>query len=170
MNQERVDLEISCSVSLERRILWLTVSKAADRSSSNRVEDWPAALAERSDSIIGMGAVLVEWPCQTRGWDGRYNEICLNAVQNRFSSVTQENCLIIAPSNGSRCYLKYSALGKDFFIWKHWHILSSDPLLENEYKDSSEVVYKCPHNRTISESKQHYIMFHKICDLSYQTW
>ena len=38
-NQWRADPEIPTSVIVERRIWWLTVPKAADRSSSNRAED-----------------------------------------------------------------------------------------------------------------------------------
>lgn len=97
--------------------------KAADRSSSNRAEDWPAARVQRSDSIIGRGVVSVEWPCQTRWWDGGYNEICLNTVSSDwFSTVTQAQHLAIAL------------------------LFSSDPLPGNEFEKSSKVVFKCPHN------------------------
>ena len=53
---------IPMDVSILRRILWLTVSKAADRSSRMRTEDRPSALAVLRASVTDNNAVSVEWP------------------------------------------------------------------------------------------------------------
>lgn len=45
----------------DSRILWLTVSKAADRSSRIRTEEWAAALADLGASVTDRRAVSVEW-------------------------------------------------------------------------------------------------------------
>jgi len=45
---------------IDRRIWWLTVSKAADRSSRMRTEDLEAALASLRASITESRAVSVE--------------------------------------------------------------------------------------------------------------
>ena len=47
---------------VDRRIWWLTVSKAADRSSRMRTEDLEAALASLRASITESRAVSVECP------------------------------------------------------------------------------------------------------------
>jgi len=47
---------------IDRRIWWLTVSKAADRSSWTRTEDLEAALASLRASITESRAVSVECP------------------------------------------------------------------------------------------------------------
>ncbi len=47
---------------VDRRIWWLTVSKAADRSSRMRTDDLELAFAIRRDSVTESSAVSVEWP------------------------------------------------------------------------------------------------------------
>ena len=49
-------------VSILRSILWLTVSKAADRSSRMRTEDSPCVLAVFRASVTESKAVSVECP------------------------------------------------------------------------------------------------------------
>ncbi len=47
---------------VDRRIWWLTVSKAADRSSRMRTDDLESAFAIRRASVTESSAVSVEWP------------------------------------------------------------------------------------------------------------
>ncbi len=47
---------------VDRRIWWLTVSKAADRSSRMRTDDLELAFAIRRASVTDSSAVSVEWP------------------------------------------------------------------------------------------------------------
>ncbi len=47
---------------LDRRIWWLTVSKAAERSSRMRTDDLESAFAIRRASVTESSAVSVEWP------------------------------------------------------------------------------------------------------------
>ncbi len=47
---------------VDRRIWWLTVSKAADRSSRMRTDDLESAFAIRRASVTDSSAVSVEWP------------------------------------------------------------------------------------------------------------
>ncbi len=47
---------------VDRRIWWLTVSKAADRSSRMRTDDLELAFAIRRASVTESSAVSVEWP------------------------------------------------------------------------------------------------------------
>ncbi len=47
---------------VDRRIWWLTVSKAADRFSKMSTEDLEAALASLRASVTESRAVSVEWP------------------------------------------------------------------------------------------------------------
>ncbi len=47
---------------LDRRIWWLTVSKAEDRSSRMRTDDLESAFAIRRASVTESSAVSVEWP------------------------------------------------------------------------------------------------------------
>ena len=48
--------------SIVRSMSWLTVSKAADRSSRISAEDFPSALAALKASVTDSKAVSVEWP------------------------------------------------------------------------------------------------------------
>ncbi len=50
------------------RIWWLTVSKAADRSSKMSTEDLEAALASLRASVTESRAVSVEWPLLKPDW------------------------------------------------------------------------------------------------------
>ncbi len=47
---------------VDRRIWWLTVSKAADRSSRMRTDDLESAFAIRRASVTESSTVSVEWP------------------------------------------------------------------------------------------------------------
>ncbi len=47
---------------VDRRIWWLTVSKAADRSSRMRTDNLESAFAVRRASVTESSAVSVEWP------------------------------------------------------------------------------------------------------------
>ncbi len=47
---------------VDRRIWWLTVSKAADRSSRMRTDDLESAFAIHRASVTESSAVSVEWP------------------------------------------------------------------------------------------------------------
>ncbi len=47
---------------VDRRIWWLTVSKAADRSSRMRTDDLESAFAVRRALVTESSAVSVEWP------------------------------------------------------------------------------------------------------------
>ncbi len=47
---------------VDRRIWWLTVSKAAERSSRMRTDDLESAFAIRRASVTESSAVSVEWP------------------------------------------------------------------------------------------------------------
>ncbi len=47
---------------VDRRIWWLTVSKAADRSSRMRTDDLESDFAIRRASVTESSAVSVEWP------------------------------------------------------------------------------------------------------------
>ncbi len=47
---------------VDRRIWWLTVSKAAERSSKMRTDDLESAFAIRRASVTESSAVSVEWP------------------------------------------------------------------------------------------------------------
>lgn len=60
MNQQRTNPEIPSSVNVKRRIWWLTLLKAADKSNNNRPEDCPPALAEHGDSVTHRSAISVE--------------------------------------------------------------------------------------------------------------
>ena len=51
---------MSIFLRVDRRIWWLTVSKAADRSSKMSTEDLEAALASRRASVTESRAVSVE--------------------------------------------------------------------------------------------------------------
>ncbi len=53
---------ISSDERVDRRIWWLTVSKAADRSSRMRTDDLESAFAIRRASVTDSSAVSVEWP------------------------------------------------------------------------------------------------------------
>ncbi len=53
---------------VDRRIWWLTVSKAADRSSKMSTEDLEAALASLRASVTESRAVSVEWPLLKPDW------------------------------------------------------------------------------------------------------
>ncbi len=53
---------ISSDERVDRRIWWLTVSKAADRSSRMRTDDLESAFAIRRASVTESSAVSVEWP------------------------------------------------------------------------------------------------------------
>ncbi len=50
------------------RIWWLTVSKAADRSSKMSTEDLESALASLRASVTKSRAVSVEWPLLKPDW------------------------------------------------------------------------------------------------------
>ncbi len=54
--------EMPIFLRVDRRIRWLTVSKAADSSSNIRTEDFEAALASLRASVTENSAVSVEWP------------------------------------------------------------------------------------------------------------
>ncbi len=47
---------------VDRRIWWLTVSKAADKSSRMRTDDLESAFAIRRASVTESSTVSVEWP------------------------------------------------------------------------------------------------------------
>ncbi len=47
---------------VDRRIWWLTVSKAAERSNRMRTDDLESSFAIRRASVIESSAVSVEWP------------------------------------------------------------------------------------------------------------
>ncbi len=47
---------------VDRRIWWLTVAKAAERSSRMRTDDLESAFAIRRASVTESSAVSVEWP------------------------------------------------------------------------------------------------------------
>ncbi len=53
---------MSSDVRVDRRIWWLTVSIAADRSSRMRTDDLKSAFAVRRASVTESSAVSVEWP------------------------------------------------------------------------------------------------------------
>ncbi len=53
---------ISSDERVDRRIWWLTVSKAADKSSRMRTDDLESAFAIRRASVTASSAVSVEWP------------------------------------------------------------------------------------------------------------
>ncbi len=53
---------------VDRRIRWLTVSKAADRSSKMSTEDLEAALASLRASVTESRAVSVEWQLLKPDW------------------------------------------------------------------------------------------------------
>ncbi len=53
---------ISSDERVDRRIWWLTVSKAAERSSRMRTDDLELAFAIRRASVTDSSAVSVEWP------------------------------------------------------------------------------------------------------------
>ena len=62
--------------SIDKRMRWLTVSCAADKSSRIITEDLVVALASFKVSVIANRAVSVEWPLHTdrrvslsQGWD-----------------------------------------------------------------------------------------------------
>ncbi len=53
---------------LDRRIWWLTVSKAADISNRMRTDDLESAFAIRRASVTESSAVSVEWPLLKPDW------------------------------------------------------------------------------------------------------
>ncbi len=53
---------------MDRRIWWLTVSKAADRSSRMRTDDLESAFANRRASVTESSAVSVEWTLLKPDW------------------------------------------------------------------------------------------------------
>ena len=82
--------EISSLDSVERRMSWFTVSKAADKSSQIRTDDWAEAFATLNASVTDKRAVSVEWPllkpdCLGSSklfWD-RKSETCLKTTFSR---------------------------------------------------------------------------------------
>ena len=57
-------------VSMDKRILWLTVSNAADKSSRISAEDLAVALASFKASVTANRAVSVECPLLDPDWFG----------------------------------------------------------------------------------------------------
>ncbi len=53
---------------VDRRIWWLTVSKAADRSSRISTDDLESAFAIRNASLTDSSTVSVEWPLLKPDW------------------------------------------------------------------------------------------------------
>jgi len=58
--------------SMDERMLWLTVSNAADKSSRIRTEDLAVALASFKASVTANRAVSVEWPLLNPDWFGSH--------------------------------------------------------------------------------------------------
>ena len=61
---------VSAAAREDRRIWWLTMSKAAERSRRMRTEEREAACAVWRDSLSARSAVSVEWPGLKPDWWG----------------------------------------------------------------------------------------------------
>ena len=70
MIQSRAVPQIPVAAREDRRIEWLTVSKAAERSRRMRTEEREAACAVWRDSLTARSAVSVEWPGLKLDWWG----------------------------------------------------------------------------------------------------
>ena len=82
----------------------------------------------------------------------KYPEQWIKSARDKYKEMTQDECLTkrqAKPTDTrSCCFLQYSPMGKEFenIIKKHWHIVNTDPQLENVFKDPPKVVYKRPPN------------------------
>ncbi len=83
---------------VDRRIWWLTVSKAADRSSRMRTDDLESAFAIRRASVTESTTVSVEWPLLKPDWLASSLLFC-NRNNDTWSKTT---CLIVLAMNGRR--------------------------------------------------------------------
>ncbi len=68
---------MSSDESVVRRILWLTVSKAADRSSRMRTDDLESAFAIHRASVTESIAISVECPRLNPDWLAS-SRLCFN--------------------------------------------------------------------------------------------
>lgn len=81
-----------------------------------------------------------------------YPEEWIDEASKRFDNISQEECLQpkIKPIKEKipQCFITYSPLGNEFknIIKKHWHILTTDPVLKDTFKAPPQVVYKRPPN------------------------
>lgn len=81
-----------------------------------------------------------------------YKQEWVEAAVDRFSATTQEQALQPKPrdnkSDSPFCVTKYSPLGSEFrkIIYKHWHIVESDPRLGNIFKNPPKLVFRRPPN------------------------
>ena len=82
-----------------------------------------------------------------------YPDQWIQPAADKFNCCTQSDCLkpIERPDRTSeqhKCFVQYSPLGHHFeqVIKKHWHILSSDPILGRSFTTTPRIVYKRPPN------------------------
>ncbi len=89
----------------DRRIWWLTVSKAADRSSNISNEDLEAIFASLRSSTTESKAVTVECPLLKPDWLLIFNIMLSNSYSWVIHLINIHNCSYIPGS----CYILFSA-------------------------------------------------------------